>query len=422
MITKAYKFRIYPTKVQEETINNCFRVNDFIYNFFLGLEQETYDVLYMYGLRNGEKKEDKHLNKWRTENKLWFNRFDASRLLTKMAKLEKYKFLKTYPSTSRTYSLKSLESGMKSFMKGGGFPKFKNKKSNKSFTIQTQKDLKIIHKNGKWHSINLPSALDFPIKKLDIKIHNELFLSPNIKTNSCTVSKRGNQYFISFQVELPGELPRKREIKKETSVGVDFGVKKIITISSDEENPYSCETRFLKNSMNELKRLQKALSQKKKGSVKYNNIKEKINKLHIKISNQRKNLQHNISSFLVNLNADTIIMEDLNLKGMTKTPNPIESNGTFLPNGKSRKSGLNASILDVGIGEIKTQVQYKSDFCGKNVVLVNPQYTSQKCNNCGFTHKENRISQSEFECKNCGHKDNADKNASKNIKQKYFDN
>jgi putative transposase len=422
MITKAYKFRIYPTKAQEKIINDCFRVDKFIYNFFLGLEQETYDVLYMYGLRNGKNKEDKHLNKWRTEHNLWFNRFDASKLLTKMCKQDKYSFLKILPSNSRTYVLKSLESAMDAFMKGkGGFPKFKNKNSRKSFKIQTQRDLKIYHKNGEWYYIDIPSSREFPIKKLDIKIHNDLFLAPGVKTNSCTISKDGSQYFISFQVEVPGELPNKKEITEDNSVGIDFGVKKTVTLSSDDENPHEIQIKFLKESIIELGRLQKILSKKKKGSNKYNRIKDKISKIHKKISNQRSNAQHNISSFIVNLSADTIIMEDLNIKGMTKTPEAIESDGQFLPNGKKQKSKLNAAILDVGISTIKNQIQYKAEFYGKNVLFVNPQYTSQTCSSCGFVHKDNRISQSEFKCQQCGHEEDADKNASKNIKQKYFD-
>lgn len=421
MITKAYKFRIYPTQNQKKIFDDCFRVDNFIFNFFLGIEQETYDVLYMYGLRNGKEKEDKKLNQWRTKHKLWFNRFDASKLLTKISKMEKYSFLNVLPSASRIYSLKSLEAALNSFMKGnGGFPKYKNKNSRKSFKIQTQLDLKITHDNGKWYLIDIPSSRDFPIKKLKIKIHNELFLDPSVKTNSCTISCESNQYFISFQVEVAGENVEKKEIKEDTSVGIDFGVKKTITLSSDDENPYENQLSFLKESMNELARLQKILSNKKKGSNKYNNLKARISKLHRKISNQRSNAQHNMSSFIVNLDYDSIVMEDLNIKSMTKTPDAIESDGQFLPNGKKQKSRLNKAILDVGIASIKDQVQYKSEFYGKNVLFVNPQYTSQMCSSCGFVDKDNRISQSEFKCKSCGHTENADKNASKNIKKKYF--
>jgi len=421
MITKAFKFRIYPSDNQIKIFDDCFRVDNFIYNYFLGLEKETYDVLYMYGLRNGKNKEDKELNKWRTEHKLWFNRFEASSHLTKISKFEKYSFLKVFPSNARVYSIKCFESAIDGFKKGRtSFPKFKNKNSRKSFKTQVRGKLKITHENGSWYLIDLPSSKEFPIKDLKIKIHNEEFLHPGVKINSYTISKDSDQYFISFQVEVPGEIPSKKEIKEETSVGVDFGVKKTITLSSSDENPHENQISFLTDSLKKLDRLQKILSNKKRGSIKYNRIKDKISKLYRKISNQRNNAQHNVSSFLVNLEADSIVIEDLNIKGMTKTPDAIESDGQFLPNGKKEKSRLNRVMLDVGIGSIKTQLQYKAELHGKNVLMVNPQYTSQTCSECGFVHKDNRITQAEFKCQKCGHSENADKNASKNIKKKYF--
>ena len=78
-------------------------------------------------------------------------------------------------------------------------------------------------------------------------------------------------------------------------------------------------------------------------------------------------------------------------------------------------SGLNKSILDQGWFEFKRQLSYKLDWQGGKLVLVNPQYTSQRCYLCGNIHKENRKTQSRFECQSCGHIDNADNNAALNI-------
>ena len=79
------------------------------------------------------------------------------------------------------------------------------------------------------------------------------------------------------------------------------------------------------------------------------------------------------------------------------------------------KSGLNKSILDQGWFEFKRQLGYKLDWLGGELVLVNPRYTSQRCNACGAVDKENRKSQSSFVCVSCGHMDNADSNAALNI-------
>jgi len=79
------------------------------------------------------------------------------------------------------------------------------------------------------------------------------------------------------------------------------------------------------------------------------------------------------------------------------------------------KSGLNKSILDQGWYEFKRQLDYKLSWSGGILVEVNPRHTSQTCSSCGHRAKENRVSQDIFRCQVCGHEDNADVNAAKNI-------
>ncbi|MCB9228964.1 MAG: IS200/IS605 family element transposase accessory protein TnpB, partial [Deltaproteobacteria bacterium] len=81
----------------------------------------------------------------------------------------------------------------------------------------------------------------------------------------------------------------------------------------------------------------------------------------------------------------------------------------------SAKSGLNKSILDQGWFEFKRQLEYKLHWLGGELILVNPRYTSQMCNVCGYVDKDNRKSQAQFVCKSCKHEDNADNNAALNI-------
>jgi putative transposase len=79
------------------------------------------------------------------------------------------------------------------------------------------------------------------------------------------------------------------------------------------------------------------------------------------------------------------------------------------------KSGLNRSILDQGWHSFKSMLSYKLDHLGGELLLVDARYTSQKCSSCGHTEKENRLSQAQFSCMECGFKENADINAAKNI-------
>ena len=423
----AFKFRIYPTKKEKEIMGEFFRTNKFIYNHLLAIEENTNFILRMYGLNNDTP--NKELNKWKSKHSLWFNRFMASKYLTKLKDSGKYPFLSSFPSNARDTVIKDLYEAFEKMKKGSGYPKFKNRKSNDSYRVRYTNNmiLNITKFGNKFHKINLPSNIKKPLKNITIVIHNQYFLDnyTNFKFNSVTISKnKSGQYFVSFQIQENIEKPEQKDINEETSIGIDLGIAKTITLSNGETLK-SKENKI--NSYREheadLKRLQKIISGKKKGSNKYNRILNKIRKLHTKISNIRKDIHHNLTHELVNLeNIDTFVLEDLNVKGMSKKAKPKQSeNGGYLPNGKKRKSGLNKSLLDVGLHSIKEKLIYKAKNLGKNVVLVDPKYTSQKCNNCGHTSKENRKTQKSFICIACGHTENADLNASKNIKDKFFE-
>jgi len=107
-----------------------------------------------------------------------------------------------------------------------------------------------------------------------------------------------------------------------------------------------------------------------------------------------------------------IVVEDLKIANMSRS-----ARGTIENPGKQvkAKSGLNKSILDQGWGEFKRQLNYKLEWQGGTFVKVNPRYTSQRCSDCGFVSKDNRLSQSVFRCINCSHAEHADTNAAKNI-------
>ena len=100
---------------------------------------------------------------------------------------------------------------------------------------------------------------------------------------------------------------------------------------------------------------------------------------------------------------DLIAIEDLKVANMVKNHH------------------ISKAINEVSWAEFRGMLEYKAKWYGKRVVAVNPQYTSQTCNYCGHVAKENRKSQADFECMACGHKDNADRNASKNILKLAFD-
>ncbi|HEI8394373.1 TPA: RNA-guided endonuclease InsQ/TnpB family protein, partial [Proteus mirabilis] len=160
-----------------------------------------------------------------------------------------------------------------------------------------------------------------------------------------------------------------------------------------------------------LARLQRKLSRKIKFSANWQKQKRKIQRLHTHIANIRKDYLHKVTSE-ISKNHAMIVIEDLKVSNMSKS-----AKGTTERHGRNvkAKSGLNRSILEQGWYEMRRQLEYKQLWRGGQVLAIPPAYTSQKCACCGHTAKENRQSQSQFECLECGDTANADINGARNI-------
>jgi len=147
------------------------------------------------------------------------------------------------------------------------------------------------------------------------------------------------------------------------------------------------------------------LSRKKKGSNNRAKAKAKIAKQNLRIANIRKDFLHKLSrQYSEN---QTVVVEDLKIKNMTS-----QTKGTVEKPSKnaSAKRGLNRVITQQSWGLFFELLEK-----GGQLIKVDPKYTSQTCNECGYISKENRKSQNKFVCIACGHTANADINASKNI-------
>ena len=152
------------------------------------------------------------------------------------------------------------------------------------------------------------------------------------------------------------------------------------------------------------------------GSHNWQFTKHRVAKLHRKIANMRKDFLHKLSTRLCNSHA-VIVVEDLKIKNMMAS-----ASGTVGKPGNNirQKSGLNRIIGDQGWGMFVSMLRYKQDWRGGLLLETDPRFTSLQCPVCGFTHADNRESQSRFSCTNtgCGFKANADFVASLNIKHK----
>jgi putative transposase len=243
------------------------------------------------------------------------------------------------------------------------------------------------------------------IGTLKVKIHREL--TGTIKT--CTIKREGMHWFVIFTCEIEQELVYH---PSEEAVGIDLGLLHFATLSdgSTIENP-----RHLRKAEPKLKRLQEALSRKKRGSKRRRKAAQLVGKNHRRIRNQRRDFHHKEACKLVNTYG-VIVFEKLQPANMSKRPKPKQDEaGKSLPNGASAKAGLNKSIVDAGWGQFQQIVVSKAEWAGSRVLFVSPKYTSQMCSGCGAVVQKS-LDERWHSC-SCGTELDRDHNAAINIKR-----
>lgn len=243
-----------------------------------------------------------------------------------------------------------------------GFPRFKSLKRYNSFTYP-QSGFRILD-NGHLYLSGIG----------EVRVFKHREMEGTIKT--CIIKKdRVGDWFASFSVELPDPVPR--ELK--TAVGIDLGLEKMATLSTEEfvNNP-----RFLKSSESVKKHIQKILSGKKKGSNNRRKARVKLAKEERNIARQMDDYIHKVSRTL-STKADAIIFENLNINNMVKNHH------------------LSKSILDASWGKLIQYTTYKAEEAGGEVVLVDPRNTSQICSKCGG-YVQKSLSERIHICQDCG--------------------
>lgn len=233
------------------------------------------------------------------------------------------------------------------------------------------------------------------------------------------IRETNGKWFISFSCELgdqseiiASESTHKGELDPTNSVGIDLGVAR--TMQPDAGDPYQIDISKIKKIEKQIAIIQRRISKQKKFGDRWKYYQKIIAKKHSKISRIRLNFLHKASNTICKTHA-IVVLEDLRVKNMSAS-----AKGTVEDPGRNvkAKSGLNRSILRQGWGMFRDQLRYKTEREGGLLVLVDPKNTSRRCSNpdCGHTSKSNRKDQQTFECEKCGHTENADKNAAKNIK------
>ena len=359
-ILKAFKFELMPNGAQIRRLKQFCGCSRFVFNRALAYRNEQYEA-------------DKSF-------KFSYNKI--ANLLPEWKR--ELTWLKDCHSQVLQQALKDLESSFKNFFaKRSDFPKFKRKGEKDSFRFP--QGCKLEQQNNR---IYLP-------KIGWIRYRNSRAIVGEMK--NVTVSRKCGKWYISVQTEFEQKTPQ----PKGGEIGIDMGIVRFATLSNGEHfEPINA----FKNLKGKLVKLQKQFKHKTKFSKNWQKLKAKIAKLHHKISNIRKNYLHQISS-QISQNHAIVYVEDLQVTNMSKS-----AKGDVEQHGKNvkQKSGLNRMILDQSWFEFRQQLDYKLLWNGGHLVAVPPQNTSRTCPCCGHTAKDNRQTQADFECVECGYTENAD--------------
>jgi putative transposase len=309
--------------------------------------------------------------------------YDLNATLPNLKK--EFGWLKEVNAQSLQQTNKNLDSAFKRFFREKkGFPKFKSRK-NPSQTFGIPQHYKVDFDNNR---VKLPK-IGWIKTKLSRSFEGIL------KTATVSMTTTG-KFFISILVDDGKETPKKESFGYDSTIGLDVGIKDFVTMSdgTKTDNP-----KFLKSSLQRLKVLQRRVSRKKKGSKNRDKAKYQVAKQHERITNQRKDFLHKISSKIVSEN-QAIAIETLNVAGMMKN------------------HCLAQAIGDVSWYEFFRQLEYKCEWYGKTLLRIGRFEPSSKiCSVCGSINHDLKLSDREWTCAGCGTLHDRDINASINIKK-----
>ena len=270
-----------------------------------------------------------------------------------------------------------------------GFPRFKSKK----------RGLGSFRLTGAIHVFE--KAIQLPrLGKLRLKECGYLPTS-GVHMLSATVREKGGRWFVSLQVEM--EIPDPVRGEKPVA-GVDLGIHRLAQVSDGIyfENPQA-----LKNAQTKLKRLQRVVSRRQKGSANHQKAVRQLARAHLQVANIRKDALHQATTYLAKTKS-AIMLEDLNVSGM------MAREACFAHH------HLAQAIADVGMYEFRRQLAYKGQWYGCEVFLANRFFPSTKrCSQCG---QEKAISLAErvYACERCGQVIDRDLNAAINLEQLFY--
>ena len=356
---KSFKYRLYPNKEQEIQIQKTFGCCRFVYNQTLAHRKELYET---------EKKS--------------MSKFDCNSYCTQVLK-KKYEWLKEVDKFALNNAIFNMDSAYQKFFKEHtGYPKFKSKKDR--------------HKSYRTNCTN--NNIRFEVKYIRlpklglVKIRDKQI--PQGRILNATISQEPDgRYYCSLCCT---DVQLEQYPKTNKNVGIDLGICDFAILSdgSKIENP-----QFYEKSEKKLAKLQRELSRKTIGSNRWNKARIKVARLQSHIANQRKDFLQKLSTTIVK-DFDVIAIEDLEVMSMKETDSKIR----------------NKRVGDVSWSEFRRMITYKSQWYGKQLVIIDRYYpSSQICHCCGYRDGKKSEDIRNWVCPNCHSELDRDINASINI-------
>jgi len=357
---KAYKYRIYPNEEQKTIFAKTFGCVRLVWNLMLNEKLTAYN--------NKEKIPQVTPAKYKSE----------------------YPFLKEVDSLALANTQLNLEKAFKDYFKNPKhfrLPKFKKKKNKQAYTTNN------VNNNIEMDFENELLYLPKIKNGIKIKLHRKF----EGKIKSVTIAKTtSGSYYASILVETENVKNKVRE-PKNRQCGIDLGLKDFAIITNDT-GIYKIEhPKYLRKAEKRLKRLQRALSRKQKGSKNFEKARKRLAIQYEYVSNTRNDFLHKLSKAIIDDN-QVIVVEDLNVKGIQQNPY------------------LSKSISDSGFGTFLRYLEYKAQWYSRELIVVNRFYPSSKlCNVCGYKYNELKLSDRYWQCPICGTCHDRDINASINL-------
>ena len=365
---KAYKYKIKPNQQQEELLSKFFGCVRYIYNWGLDMKTSAYK-------KNGKA----------------VGYMQLAHELTKLKQDNDHQWLNECTTEALQQSLRCLDKAFTLFFrKKANYPKFKSKKK----STDSVKFINCVHFDFDNWTVKLPK-----LGKVKLCM-NRTFDQSTCKQGTCTVSRdHCGTYWCVITVDNMRPKPMKAKLVKDNAIGVDLGIKDYAILSDGTK---FSNLKHLEKAQRNLAHLQKVFARKVKDSKNHERMRIKVAKCHRSITNQRNDFLHKLSTHLVR-NYDVICLEDLNVKCMEQNHH------------------LARAIQGASWSEFVRQLEYKSEWYGKNVLFIGRFEPSSKlCHKCGYINQDLKLSDREWICPVCGEHLDRDINAAMNIKEIAF--